>query len=199
VLRPFLGIKIVKLPFRLVVLGLAFVLTVEDSTAEAAKGVKKTGLYTVYGRVMRVQRGNGSGRFLVTTAYHHKKAAAAANLAGGAAARPRERVFLVGPATQFIAVRGPTSIPASFASLRQGERVRVRAQGQQAAIVQIFPQHNHPGTMQRHRNVRARRTTVGSAATAQASMLPVTPAISRRTANAAHLKPASAHRQSRRK
>jgi len=132
-----------------------------DGTAQAAKGVKKVPPANntprlVSGVVTHVAHKNGSGSFQVRTATHHKKATGTATTTAGAAAGTKaaatnpqhNRQFHVTGATRFGHSNGT---PASFASLRSGERVRVQATGNNANAVQIMSHHRVRGTFARYR------------------------------------------------
>ncbi len=132
---------------KLAVLGLLSALPAGPAIAAAANGAVQPGAQTTAGWVVGVQHGNGQGTFRIKTAKTNDALGAAANLGGIAAAAPSVQRFTVGPATRF-AIVGPTTqlaamqganpMPASFAPLRAGQRVRVQAQGQQATSVQIL-------------------------------------------------------------
>lgn len=169
-------------------------------TAEAAKGVKKAGMHTVRGRVMSVQRQVGAATFVVKTAHRHKKVGAAVNPQLAGAVRGGQ-MFQVLPATRFQAVSGSARAPASFASLRQGALVKVRAQGQFARQVQIVVPNRYAGSVTRHRHNRARFAGMPSTPGLNANTgLPttLTSAIARNS-NKNHARHAAGHGKSKRK
>ena len=156
---------------RLTVTGLALFCAL-GGTAQAAKGVKKVAPVNgtpriVAGVVTHVAHKNGSGSFQMRTANHHKKVTGTTNTAAGtsaaagttaagtgatgtatAATTPQQRQFHVTGATRFGHSNGT---PASFASLRAGERVRVQATGNNANAVQIMSQQRVRGNFARYR------------------------------------------------
>ena len=145
------------------VAGTAFLL-VAQGTAHAAKGVKKAAPANTVARmtsgiVTGVAHQNGGSAFHVRTAQHHKKLGAVNQAAGGGGAnggaaggvnqRHQTHTFHVTGATRFGHQSGA---PASAASLRRGERVRVQATGNQATAVMIMSQqHRMRGNFTRHR------------------------------------------------
>lgn len=135
-----------RVSLKLAVLGLLSALPAGPAFAAAANGVIQPGARITTGWVVGVQHGNGQGAFRIRTVSTNNALGAAANL-GRMAAAPAVQRFTVGPATQFAmvgpttqlaAVQGANPMPASFASLRAGQRVRVQALGQQATSVQIL-------------------------------------------------------------
>ncbi len=125
-----------------------------DGTAYAAKGIKKVApannvARMVSGVVTNVSHQNGGGSFHVRTALHHRKIGAVNQAgAGGANQRHHTQTFHVTGATRFGHQNGT---PASAASLRRGERVRVQATGNQAQAVMIMSMHRTRGSFTRYR------------------------------------------------
>jgi len=134
---------------RMAIAGLALFLAV-PGTAHAAKGVKKVAPANnvprmVHGIVTGVAHQNGSNSFHVRTAHHHRKIGGVNQVgAGGGPAtgvnqRYHSHTFHVTAATRFGHQNGN---PASMASLRRGERVKVQATGNQAQTVMIMSHHH---------------------------------------------------------
>ncbi len=150
---------------RTAVAGLACLLAA-PGTAHAAKGVKKVAPANnaqrmVSGIVTGISHQNGGSAFHVRTAQHHKKivgfnqpgvaggAAAKGAAAGGVNHQHYSHTLHVTAATRFGHQNGN---PASMASLRRGERVRVQATGNQASAVMIMShQHRTRGYFTRFR------------------------------------------------
>jgi uncharacterized protein YjbI with pentapeptide repeats len=165
-----------RFSFRLSVLSVAVVLAAQLATAAAAQGVNPLRTHTVHGYVGGVQAGNGAGMLYVMRSNRNQMAGgmnlgganfaggnfAGANLAGGnlvgGAALGGGQMFQLGPQTQIVAVRGSMRMPFNIAALRPGMRVSVRAIGQQAAVVQVYPRQGYAGTTGRSRSGRPRRT-----------------------------------------
>jgi hypothetical protein len=140
---------------KLMVLAAAFVLTAGDSTAKSAHLIQQQAPRTTHGWVLSVQHGKGQATFRIRTAAGNNNFGAAVNLVGVAAA-PSVQKFTVGPGTQFDAVHGVNRMPASFASLRAGQRIAVRAQGQQAIGVRIFASNQFAGPVRQGRYIGPR-------------------------------------------
>lgn len=122
------------------------------NTAEAAKGVKKTGQHLVTGHVVSVQHKSGTGMFRVRTAKHHKKLAAttAGTTASTVAATGTSHHIHEFQATPATKITGPGGTPATMAALHRGERVRVAALGKQAQSVQVLSVPRVAGVVRRH-------------------------------------------------
>jgi hypothetical protein len=108
------------------------------------------------GWVMSVHAGNGQGVFRIKTGARNN------NLAGGATQQ-----FIVGPATSFDAVGSRGRVPASFASLRPGQRVMVQAQGPQAIGVRILPRNQYAGVLRQANYGHSLRAPRGLTATSR--------------------------------
>ena len=130
--------------------------------AIASGQVAQPGPRMTQGWVVSVQPRNGQGMFQIRTGAGNNNRAALVNRAGGGAMQQ----FMVGPATHFEAAGGRGRMPASFASLRPGQRVMVQAQGQQAIGVRIIAGNQHAGAVRRVNygpSYSGRRTSTGTA------------------------------------
>jgi hypothetical protein len=184
-------------PFRTSVLVLALSVAATGATTASAQVINRAAQRNVSGRVMGVQ----GGRFMITTSNRQAQAAMAANLVGGAMPLAGGQMFQVGPATRFIAVNGSMRMPVTAAALRPGERVRVRAVGQQAMVVQILMPQNYAGVVPRYRHAHVRRTGTRNQTTAPpAAIAPTTvaqptaqQATARSTTQSAHAHQLASH------
>ena len=140
--------------------GMALILLVGASTAEAAKGVKKSangnGQRTLVGTVVSINPDKtGYGVFKLKTGTHHKKINAYTNAPANAKVnqqnKPAMHELAVSSATRFEHHNGNSVSVVTPAALKKGERVRVRASGTQAQIVQILTNHRYAGRMIRYR------------------------------------------------
>ena len=148
---PNLREQVMKSSSKIAVAIAAAVLAATASTAIAQVGVLRQAPQVTQGWVVSVHGGNGLGSFRVRTAPARNNFAAAQNLLGVAAAAPTLQRFNVGPGTRFQVAGGGMLMPASAASLRQGQRVMVQAQGRQAAVVRIMGANQLVGLMSRAR------------------------------------------------
>jgi len=140
--------------------GIALILSIGASTAEAAKGVKKTangnGHRTLVGTVVSINPDKtGYGVFHLKTGNHHKKMSAYTNAPTNAAVNVQNKPVVhqlnVSSATRFEHHNGNSVSVVTPAALKKGERVRVRASGTQAQTVQILTNHRYSGRMIRYR------------------------------------------------
>jgi hypothetical protein len=146
----------------------AFVLATGIWTIASGQ-VAQPGPRMAQGWVVSVQPRNGQGVFRITNGAGNNHLAAGVNRARGAAMQQ----FMVGPATHFDAVGGRGRVPASFASLRPGQRVMVQAQGQQAIGVRIFPANHRASVMRQANYGRSHLPSAGRARTGKPFMLNV--------------------------
>ena len=140
--------------------GIALILSVSGSNAEAAKGVKKTaqgnGPRTLVGTVISINPDqSGYGVFKLKTGTHHKKMVTYTNAPANAKVnqqnKPTVHELTVSSATRFEHHNGNSVSVVTPAALKKGERVRVRALGTQAQTVQILTNHRYVGRMIRYR------------------------------------------------
>ncbi len=140
--------------------GIALILSLGASNADAAKGVKKTangnGQRTLVGTVVSINPDkSGYGVFKLKTGTHHKKmnpyANAPANAKVNQQNKPTTHELNVTAATRFEHHNGSSVSVVTPAALKKGERVRVRATGPQAQTVQILTNHRYAGRMIRYR------------------------------------------------
>jgi hypothetical protein len=125
-------------------LGFVAPVVLAGSTAYAAKGVKKniapgqTQSFT--GQVTQLRHTPGGASFHLRTAGSHKKA-------GGANRHHSHEMHVTG-ATRFVGAGGGR---VGMASLRDGEHVRVRANGTNAEQIHVFGHHHYTASFHRHR------------------------------------------------
>jgi hypothetical protein len=122
--------------------------------ASAAKAVPSQGPQLTQGWITGVHRANGQLTFRIRTAGGGHRIGVAANQNGGTSAGQNSRSFIAGPNTRFESTQGTNVMPASFATLRSGQRVMIESQGSQATRVRIFARNAYAGRGRRVHGVR---------------------------------------------
>ncbi len=139
---------------RRLILALGLTLPLGVSTADAAKGVKKTtptGPQVVTGVVMSIiPNKTGGGTFHLKTVQPHRIMGTVSPSTNTTGKIPQHE-FNVTTATRFEQYNGTTGGVVNAAALRPGSRVRVQAVGQQAQRVQIMTARRSTGSVMRHR------------------------------------------------
>src|SRR5262245_13512884 len=115
----------------LAVAGLALLLALGTSTAQAAK---KKATHTVHGTVVDVHRADGKAPGTITVKMHQKQK-------GAAAAQVLDRKFKVAKGTRVEIVQGKKGakqhLPATFADVHDGEHVVLAARGDVAEVISV--------------------------------------------------------------
>jgi hypothetical protein len=111
------------------VLGLAAVLTAGVSTAQAAKGVKKTEEHRHQGTIVTLEEKLHSGFVVIKTHQHKKK--------GGAGKASKHEKFAIERNTKVEAVGGGAKQAVGFGALRPGEHVTILAHEHRADLIEI--------------------------------------------------------------
>lgn len=123
-----------KLRLLLLVLGLAFALTLGPANVFAAKGVKKKGEHTHHGVVVSV----GSGKVTIKTHHHHKKKKQGATKAP---AKNHEKTFTTSKSTKVEIAKKGQHQPTSLGALKKGEHVTIEAKKDHADKIVIHHHH----------------------------------------------------------
>jgi len=109
------------------------VLTAGASTAQAAKGVKKTEEHKHQGTIVTLEEKLHSGFVVIKTHRHKKK--------GGAAKGAAHEKFVIEQNTKVLAVAGGAGQAVGFTALKPGEHVTILAHEHKADVIEI-----HAGT-----------------------------------------------------
>jgi len=133
----------------MLVFGLAGILTIGASSAQAAKGVKKEE-HKVEGKVIAVHHHkDGHGSITVEVAHHHKKKGQAPGTTAAPAVPAQARgahhqdheTFEVNAETRFESVQGKEHKTVGFREVHDGESVTIHARGHHAEVVDIHHHH----------------------------------------------------------